>query len=141
MTLLDEPSDLEPVLEAIAGDAERLDDVDDGGWTLVEAGHGHVTVRAWGVEAEQAAAGERDYEFVDTGNVLDAADGLVSTLTLGPDEGVGTIAAVFPPDETPQRAAIENQIGTSASTRDIEIDDTRVSITGIWRVPDEGTDA
>lgn len=141
VTLLDEHSDLEPVLDVIAGDAERLDDVDDGGWALVEAGHGHVTLGAWGVEPEQAAAGERDYEFVDTGNVLDAADGLVSSLRLGPDEGVGTIAAVFPPDETPQRAAIESQIGTSASTRDIDIDDTRVSITGIWRVPDEGTDA
>lgn len=141
VTLLDEESALDPVLETITGDGERLADIDDGGWALAEAGHGHVTLGAWGVEPEQSAEGERDYEFVDTGNVLDGADGLVSSLTLGPDEGVGSLVAVFQPDRTPPRAAIEDQIGTSASTRDIAIDDTRVSITGSWRVPDEGPDA
>lgn len=140
VTLLDEDADLEAVLETIDGDAERLGDTDDAGWALAEAGHGHVTLGVWGVEPEQAAGADYDREFIDTEEVFEDADGLVSSLTLGPDEGVGTIAAVFPPDEIPQRAAIENQIGTSASNRDINIDDTRVSITGIWRVPDEEND-
>lgn len=140
VTLLDDGADLGRVLGSIAGGADRLGGIDDGGWALSEAGHGHVTLGVWGVEPAQAAAGDRDPEFVDTGAVLGDAVGLVSSLTLGPEEGVGTIAAVFPPDETPQRAAIENRIGTSASSREIAIDDTRVSVTGKWRVPDEGTE-
>mgnify|MGYP006876417399 CR=1 FL=1 len=102
-------------------------------------GMGVATATA-GFGAGTAAAAEYDREFVDVDGVFENADGLVSSLTLGPDEGTGTIAAVFPSGETPQRAAIENEVGTSASSRDIEIDDTRVSINGIWRVPDEESD-
>jgi hypothetical protein len=137
VTLLDDGSDIDVVLDAIAGDAERLGDTDDADWTLTEAGHGNVTLGVWGVDPEQATERETDRELVDTEDVFQDADGLVSSLTLGPEEGVGTIAAVFPAEQTPQRAALENQIGTSASTREIEIDDTRASITGIWRAPDE----
>ena len=140
VTLLNRDADLEMVLETIGGDADSLSESDDEGWALAEAGHGHVTLGVWGVEPAQATETEYDREFVDVDGVFENADGLVSSLTLGPDEGTGTIAAVFPSGETPQRAAIENEVGTSASSRDIEIDDTRVSINGIWRVPDEESD-
>ena len=140
VTLLDQDADLEVVLETIAGDIERLSDTDDGGWALTEAGHGHVTLGVWGAEPQQATETEYDSESVDTGDVFENADGFVSSLTLGPDEGVGTISAVFPPDEVPQQAAVENQVGTSASTREINIDGTKVSISGIWRVPTEEPD-
>jgi hypothetical protein len=140
VTLLDDGADIDAVLGAIAGDAERLSDTDDGGWALTEAGHGNVTLGVWGVDPEQATEQETDRELVDTEDVFGDADGLVSSLTLGPEEGVGTITAVFPAEQTPQRAALENRIGTSASTREIEIDGTRVSITGTWRVPDEAND-
>lgn len=137
VTLLDEDSDLEAVLASMADETDGLGDTDDGGWALSEAGHGHVTLGLWGDDPEQTAEDKHDREFVDTEDVFDDADGLVSSFTLGPEEGVGTLAAAFPDGDTPQRAAIENQVGRSASTREIEIEDTRVSVTGIWRVPDE----
>ncbi|TKR26257.1 hypothetical protein [Natronomonas salsuginis] len=140
VTRLDDGADIGAALGAIAGDAERLNDTDDGGWALTEAGQGNVTLGVWGVDPEQATEQETDRELVDTQDVFGDADGLVSSLTLDPEEGVGTITAVFPAEQTPQRAALESRIGTSASTREIEIDGTRVSIAGIWRVPDETND-
>ncbi|WP_265111040.1 hypothetical protein [Halosolutus halophilus] len=141
VTALDEDSDLDSVLDATTGGVDRLGDDDDGGWALTEAGHGHVTIGAWGVEPDEATADEQvDREFVDAADVFADADGLVSSVTLGPEEGNGSIAAVFPEGKTPQRAAVENQVGTSASTRDVEIDGTRVSVTGTWRVAAEDDD-
>ncbi|WP_336134021.1 hypothetical protein [Natronomonas amylolytica] len=144
VTLLDGESDLDAVLDTIAGETERLADDDDGGWALETAGHGHVTLGAWGIdpEAGETAGGEADTDqFVESGPVLESASGVVSSVTLGPEEGTASLAAVYPEGETPDRAAIENEVGTSATTRDVSIDGTRVAIDGTWRVAEESTPA
>jgi hypothetical protein len=137
VTLLDKESNLDAVLDTIAGETERLGEGDDGGWALETAGHGHVTLGAWGIdpEAGDTAGGEADTEqFVESGPVLESATGVVSSLTLGPEEGTASLAAVYPEGETPDRAAIENEIGTSATTRDVSVEGTRVAVDGTWRV-------
>lgn len=135
VTLFDDEASLDPVLASIADDADGLGDGDDGGWALEEAGHGHISLGAWGVDPERAADGQ-DHEFVATPDVLEDATGVVSSLTLGPDEGVGTMAVRYETEATPQRAVFERQIGTSASARDIDLRDGRAAVAGIWRVPD-----
>jgi hypothetical protein len=142
VTLLDAESNLDAVLETIAGETERLGESDDGGWALETAGSGHVTLGAWGIdpEAGDAAGGDADREgFVESGPVLEAASGVVSSVTLGPEEGTASLAAVYPEGETPDRAAIENEIGVSATTRNVSIDGTRVAVDGTWRVAEDST--
>lgn len=133
VVLLDEDSSLDAVLESHAGETDRLSDDDDGGWALAEAGSGHVTLGAWDTDPTD----EDEGGFVGGNEALDDAIGLVSSLTLGPEEGTGALAAVYPEGETPEQAAFENQVGTSASSRELSVDGTRVSVSGVWRVPEE----
>lgn len=141
VALLDVESDLDAVLDATTGAVDRLGDDDDGGWALANAGDGHVALGAWGVDPGSSTDdGATDRDVVGTADVFSDAEGLVSSFTFGPEEGRGAIAAAFPEGETPQRAAVENQVGTSATAREVEIDGTRVSVTGTWRVATDDGD-
>jgi hypothetical protein len=142
VTLLDSESSLDTVLDTIAGETERFGEGDDSGWALETAGNGHVTLGAWGIDPEAGATsdGEADTgQFVESGPVLESATGLVSSFTLGPEEGTASLAAVYPEGEVPDRATIENEIGTSATTRDVSVDGVRVAVDGTWRVAAEST--
>ena len=142
VTLLDKESSLDTVLDTVAGETERFGEGDDSGWALETAGNGHVTLGAWGVDPEAGAEsdGEADTsQFIESGPVLESATGVVSSFTLGPEEGTASLAAVYPEGEAPDRAAVENEIGTSATTRDVSIDGVRVAVDGTWRVAEEST--
>lgn len=132
VALLDDEASVDAVLDGIGGEVDRLSDDDDAAWALGTAGHGAVTLGAWEMEPKEPAD---DGQLVDVDDVVEDAVGFVSSFTLGPEEGTGSLAAVFPEGETPSRAAVGNQIGTSATERDVTIDDTRVSVTGTWRAP------
>jgi|GEM_PF-3022796 len=142
VTLLDGESSLDTVLDTVAGEAERFGEGDGGGWALETAGDGHITLGAWGIDPEAGATsdGEADTgQFIESGPVLESATGVVSSLTLGPEEGTASLAAVYPEGEVPDRAAIENEVGASATTRDVSVDGVRVAVDGTWRVVEEST--
>lgn len=141
VVLLDPDSDLEAVVDAVSDSTDRLSDDDDGDWALRTAGHGHMTLGAWGTDPDDAIEddepGVEDDGFVDVERVLDDADGFISSLTFGLEEAGATLAAAFPEGETPEADAFEEEIGTSATTREIDVDGTRVSVTGAWRASDD----
>ena len=128
---LTDAGDIDAALDIVAGDESGLTGDDDAAWALATAGEGHITLGAWGIDPDEAT-GET---AIEGGESLDAATGLVSSLTLGPEAGSATLAAVYPEGDAPERAAHENDIGTSASTRDIDIDGDRLTVEGRWRVP------
>ena len=56
------------------------------------------------------------------------------SLTLEESELSGDMAAVYPENETPDRETVATTVGNTADEREVEVDDTRVSVTGTWSV-------
>ena len=128
---------LEAAIDVAAGDGERLSGGSDADWALRTAGHGFTALGGWGLDPDEAAptrSGPGEELGVDS--VLDDADGLVSSLAY--DEATpateATVAAVYPEGGTPSRERLAEELGTSATEREIEVDGTRVTVTGRWTV-------
>lgn len=124
---------LDRVLDVAAGDADRMSGDEDADWTLRTAGHGLVAIGGWGVDPEEAGTGQAEGS-VQVDSVLEGARGLVSSLSVPSEEARADIAAVFPEGETPDSEQLEEELGASADTREIETDGTRVSVTATWAV-------
>lgn len=122
---------LDRVLDTATGAGDRLSGDGDGDWALRTAGHGEVALGGFGVEPD-GTDGSTGGGDVDIESVFQRADGLVSSLDVESDHATGTIAAVFPEGETPDRESIEAEVGASADGREVEIDGTRVSVAGTW---------
>ena len=134
-------ADVERVLDAAAGAAERLADrSDEAAWMLDRAGPGHVLVGAWGRLRrgawfdrffQESGAGEA---WVRAQSTLGWSDGEVYTYTYGESERTGDMAAVYADGGAPDRKTVTTTVGNTADEREVEVDDTRVSVTGTWSV-------
>jgi len=134
-------ADVERVLDAAAGAAERLADrSDEAAWMLDRAGPGHVLMGAWGRLRRRAwfdrffqesGAGEA---WVRAQSTLGWSDGEVYTYTYGESERTGDMAAVYADGGAPDRETVTTTVGNTADEREVEVDDTRVSVTGTWSV-------
>lgn len=131
----DEPrAKLDGVLDVVAGDAGRLSEDGDADWALRRAGHGLVTLGGWGVDPDET----EQADGVEIDSVLEGATGLVTSLSVPDERARSDVAAVFPEGETPDSEQIEDELGASATDREVEVDGTRVSVTATWSV-EEGT--
>lgn len=54
------------------------------------------------------------------------------SLDLAETELTGEMAAVYPEEETPDREEVERHAGNTADEQEVEVDDTRVSVTGTY---------
>ncbi|PSQ39516.1 hypothetical protein BRD07_08600 [Halobacteriales archaeon QS_9_68_42] len=68
----------------------------------------------------------------ETPESLGDARGEVYSLTLAETELTGEMAAVYPEEETPDREEVERHVGNTADEREVEVDDSRVSVTGTY---------
>lgn len=93
---------------------------------------------AWG---ESESDSDADSESDDPGfggglertpEALGESDGEVYSLTLADTEMTGEMAAAYPEGETPDREEVESSVGNTADEQEVEIDDTRVSVTGTY---------
>lgn len=131
---------IDAAIDVAAGDGERLSDDEDADWALRTAGHGLTALGGWGVDPDEIQpADEAPDRNVGIESVLDSARGLVSSLSVDGPGGstTATVAAVYPEGETPTREQLEADLGTSATSRKVEVDGTRVTVTATWSV--EGT--
>ncbi|PSQ42322.1 hypothetical protein BRD07_03795 [Halobacteriales archaeon QS_9_68_42] len=129
-----------------AGEEDRFADRnDDAEWTLGRAGDGHLAVGFWGDsggESDSDDESDADDGFEDPGfdsgldetESLGDARGEVYSLALAETELTGEMAAVYPEEETPDREEVERHVGNTADEQEVEVDDTRVSVTGTWSV-------
>ena len=141
---------VERALDVEAGEENRFADRDDDAeWVLGRAGNGHLAVGFWGDSGgESGSNGESgsddesgaDDGFEDPGfggvdevpESLGDARGEVYSLALAETELTGEMAAVYPEEETPDREEVERHAGNTADEQEVEVDDTRVSVTGIY---------
>lgn len=137
IALLDEDSDIDAIIDSAAGEIDRVTDDDDGEWMLQTASADGITVGVWGVEPDDDS---ENLEFIGTQNLTDDALGFVTSLTLGPEEGVGTFAAPFPQGQVPPESEVWSQIGTSATEREVSIEDNRITVEAVWQSVDEADD-
>ena len=137
---------VERALDVEAGEEDRFADRnDDAEWTLGRAGDGHLAVGFWGDsggESDSDDESDADDGFEDPGfdsgldetESLGDARGEVYSLALAETELTGEMAAVYPEEETPDREEVERHVGNTADEQEVEVDDTRVSVTGTWSV-------
>jgi hypothetical protein len=142
---------VERALDVEAGEENRFADRDDDAeWVLGRAGNGHLAVGFWGDSGEESGStgesGSDDESGADDGfedpgfgggvdevpESLGDARGEVYSLALAETELTGEMAAVYPEEETPDREEVERHAGNTADEREVEVDDTRVSVTGTY---------
>lgn len=120
---------LDTVLDVRHGDATSLLEAEaDVDWLVRTAGAGQVVIGAW----ETSYDGEEADTTEDPLDELGRPRGVVAGLTLGADATTGAFAAVFPEGETPDLATVREHVGTSADSRSVSVDGSRVSVEGTW---------
>ncbi|MEY7848681.1 hypothetical protein AB7C87_05700 [Natrarchaeobius sp. A-rgal3] len=125
---------LEATIAVGEGDADRA--IDDSGalaWLIETAGDGDVAVGQYGDSiAVTDGEGLVDLAF-GTFEGLEGADGVVSSLTVDDAEtSTGDFAALV---EDPDEATLEEVLGASADETSVDVEDDRVTATGIWTEP------
>ncbi|SIR97853.1 hypothetical protein [Natronorubrum thiooxidans] len=114
---------LERPIGASTGTADRMTDASEAfAWTLERAGDGDVIVGQYG-------DGDGVVDFAFDG--LEDAESIVSSLTVEDEEtSTGEFAAVI---DDLDEATLEAVLGASADERSLDIEDDRVTATGMWR--------
>lgn len=126
-------SKVETALDLEAGDEPRLADrSDDAEWALTRAGQGDAVISKWGSRERGPTPEPSDVD--DPSLRPRNPEGETSSLTLRETELVTELAEVYAEGETPDREDVESSIDTTADDLVIEVEDTRVAVTGTWRL-------